>query len=54
MLQTWFQAEEKRFLGEVGVKIDQLDTRNMRQLNQLYAEIRKVEGEVPGSLWGRG
>lgn len=32
-------------LSDVEFKIDNLDARNLRQLNQLYAEIQKVEGE---------
>lgn len=44
-LQSWFEKEERRFLGEVGLKIDNLDTRNLRQLNQIYAEVKKLEGK---------
>ena len=42
--QSWFQDEEKKLMGEVEFKIDNLDARNLRQLNQLYAEVKKVEG----------
>ena len=42
--QSWFQEEEKKLMGEVEFKIDNLDARNLRQLNQLYAEVKKVEG----------
>ena len=31
-------------MGDVEFKIDNLDARNLRQLNQLYAEVKKVEG----------
>ena len=46
MFQAWFQEEEQRLLSDVEFKIDNLDARNLRQLNQLYAEIQKVEGEL--------
>ena len=31
-------------LSDVEAKIDNLDARNLRQLNQLYGEIKKLEG----------
>ncbi len=46
LVQSWFELEERKFVGEVGLKIDNLDMRNLRQLNQLYAEVKRVEGEV--------
>lgn len=36
--------EEKNLLASVELKIDNLDARNMRQLNQLYAEIKTLQG----------
>ena len=36
--------EEENLLASVELKIDNLDARNMRQLNQLYAEIKKLQG----------
>ena len=41
--QTWSQDEENKLLFEVQFKIDNLDARNLRQLNQLYTEITKIE-----------
>ena len=33
-------------MGDVTFKIDNLDTRNHDQLNLVYGEIKKVEGEL--------
>lgn len=44
-MQSWFEDEEKRVLGSIEFKIDNLDARNMRQLNQLYAEIKTLQGK---------
>ena len=43
-MQTWFHEEEQKLLSDVEAKIDNLDARNLRQLNQLYGEIKKLEG----------
>lgn len=45
LFQAWFQDEEQRLLSDVEFKIDNLDARNLRQLNQLYAEIQVVESK---------
>ena len=41
---SWLKEKEKRLLSSVEFKIDNFDARNMRQLNQLYEEIKKIEG----------
>ena len=43
-VQSWFKDEEQKLLASVEFKIDNLDARNMRQLNQLYAEIKTLQG----------
>ena len=43
-LQTWFEEEEHKFVQELEIKLDNLDARDMRQLNELYAEVKRVDG----------
>ena len=38
------KEEKQELLGSIEIKMDNLDARNMRQLNQMYAEIKKIEG----------
>ena len=44
--QSWFEEEEHKFVQELEVKLENLDARDMRQLNELYAEMKRVEGEL--------
>lgn len=43
--QSWFEGEEHRFVQELEVKLDNLDARDMRQLNEVYAEIKRVNSK---------
>lgn len=40
--QSWFEGEEHRFVQELEIKLDNLDARDMRQLNEVYAEVKRV------------
>lgn len=33
-------------MQELEVKLDNLDARDMRQLNEVYAEVKRVEGRA--------
>lgn len=44
--QSWFAAEEEKFIGELSFKIDNLDARNLRQLNTIYGEIKSVRDSL--------
>ena len=37
-------------MQELEVKLDNLDSRDMRQLNEVYAEVKRVEGEACAHL----
>lgn len=41
--QSWFEDKVQILLSSCESKIDNLDARNMRQLNQLYAEIKVLQ-----------
>ena len=38
-------------MQELEVKLENLDARDMRQLNELYAEMKRVEGEFSRVMW---
>jgi alpha-1,3-mannosyl-glycoprotein beta-1,2-N-acetylglucosaminyltransferase len=40
--QSWFQHEEQKMVQELSVKLDNLDSRDTRQLNAVYAEVKRV------------
>jgi hypothetical protein len=42
---SWFQHEEQKMVQELSVKLDNLDSRDTRQLNAVYAEVKRVEGK---------
>ena len=46
LLQSLFKEEEVALSKLLGFKIDNLDARNLRQLNQMYAEIVKVQSKA--------
>ena len=33
-------------MQELEIKLDNLDSRDMRQLNEVYAEVKRVDGEA--------
>lgn len=43
--QSWFQHEEQKMVQELSVKLDNLDSRDTRQLNEVYAAVKRVEGK---------
>lgn len=43
--QSWFEGEEHKFVQELELKLENLDARDLRQLNELYAEMKRVDGE---------
>ena len=43
-LQSWFEREEQKMVQELSMKLDNLDARDTRQLNEVYAEVKRVEG----------
>ena len=43
-LQSWFEAGERELVQELSVKLENLDSRDTRQLNEVYAEVKRVEG----------
>ena len=45
LLQSWFQHEEQKMVQELSVKLDNLDSRDTRQLNEVYAAVKRVEGK---------
>lgn len=45
LFQSWFEEEEHRFVQELEVKLDNLDARDMRQLNEVYAEVKRVNSK---------
>lgn len=47
--QSWFEGEEHKFVQELETKLENLDARDLRQLNELYAEMKRVDGE--GLRW---
>ena len=50
--QSWFEGEEHKFVQELETKLENLDARDLRQLNELYAEMKRVDGE--GLRWSYG
>ena len=43
-MQSWFEEEEQNLIQELAIKLENLDARDTRQLNEVYAEVKRVEG----------